>query len=239
MAIYDVKLTHRKQVADGTTQFFFTKPADLKYRAGQFFDVILDKSSPDAQKSTWAHGFSFVSAPYEDYVSAATRMRNSPFKNAIAKVPDGAPVKLEAVWGEFVLPHKPQAPVVYLTGGIGVTPVRSMIAQATHDGSAQDLTLIYANRTPGFAAFVPELRGFAKANPHFKFVETYTQQPSTDASAEHGHVDEAMIRRHVKDVDNSVYYLSGPAGMVRAMRELLVKMRVDDDNIRTEEFEGY
>lgn len=240
MAIYDTRLVRTRQVATGTTEFIMDKPAGLDYRAGQFFDIILPPATPDADKMTHVHGFSFVSAPYEDTIAAATRMRNSPFKNALAKVADGTPIKVEAVWGEFTLRKKEiDTPAVFITGGVGITPVLSIVKQATHDKSPQKLTLIFANRSPDYAPFVPELKALAKANPNFTFVETYTRTPSSDPAAGKGRVTAELVQRHVPDIAAPNFYLSGPAGMVRSSRELLVGMGVDEDNIRTEEFEGY
>ncbi len=48
-----------------------------------------------------------------------------------------------------------------------------------------------------------------------------------------------MIKRHVPDIKAPKYYLAGPEGMVTAMRALLVEVGANEDNIRTEEFEGY
>lgn len=238
MPIYNSKLLHKKQVAEGTMEFILEKPKDLKYRAGQFFDIILEKSAPDAEKSSYQHGFSFVSAPYEDHLAAATRMRNSAFKRAIAALPENSAIKLDAVWGSFTLPKDESIPVVFLIGGIGVTPVRSMVAQATHDKTHHKMTLIYANRAPANAAFTEEFKQFAAKNANFTFVPVYDTK-SNDPGAEHGMVDAAMVRRHVPDLTKPRFYLSGPQGMVRAMRTLLTEMGVDEDNIRTEEFDGY
>jgi ferredoxin-NADP reductase len=236
MAFYDTRLTGKKEVAEGTLEFILEKPKDFKFRAGQFFDIIL-KATPGAEKKTYVHGFSFVNAPYEDYIAAATRMRGSEFKNAIRDLPLNSPIRIEAVWGSYTLPKDESRPVVFLIGGVGITPVRSMIAQATHDKTGHRITLLYANETPARAPFTQDLQRFAAQNRNFNFVPVYTQ--GHEASAEHGRINADMIRRHVPDLAAATYYLSGPPGMVRAMRELLVQMDIDEDNIRTEEFDGY
>lgn len=238
MALYDSRLIKKQEVADGTMEFVLEKPSGLEYRAGQFFDIILE-GKPDAEKSTYVHGFSFVSAPYEDYVAAATRMRGSAFKNAIKALPEGSPIKVEAVWGEFFLPRKTTTPIVFLIGGIGITPVMSMLKQATHDETGHKITLIYANTNPARAAFIDELRELEKANPGFTLVTTFSQPDDAKPGDEQGRVDGAMIKRHVDNLDEPLWYLSGPPGMVRAMRETLVSIGADEDNIRTEEFDGY
>ncbi|MFA5663659.1 FAD-dependent oxidoreductase [Castellaniella sp.] len=239
MAIYTVTLSGKKQVAEGTFEFLLSKPEGFKYRAGQFFDILLEPIA-DAPKSSYVHGFSFASAPFEASLAAATRMRGTPFKNAIRDLPDGTEVKIDACFGSFTLPKQTTTPVAFLIGGIGITPVRSMVMQASHDQSAQALTLLYANRTPAQAAFTEDLRECSQQNPHFTFVPVYTDPGQHVDGAEHGMIDAAMIRRHVADIPGTLFYLSGPAGMVRAMRAILMdELSVDEDNIRTEEFDGY
>ncbi len=227
---YDVRLIDKTEVAEGTTQFTLEKPPGFEYRAGQYGDLVLPPStgvSGDNNK----HGFSFSSAPYEDHLCMTTRMRDTPFKRAARDVPVGTMVKLLALWGDFTLQKNESVPAVFVTGGIGITPVRSIVAQATHDRSGHRITLIYANRTPALAAYTDELKSFAASNPNFTFVPVYT---STQ-----GHVDADLIKAHVPDIAAARYYLSGPEGMVKAMRSLLLAVGADEDNIRGEEFEGY
>ncbi|WP_345797023.1 FAD-dependent oxidoreductase [Castellaniella sp. MT123] len=236
MTTYDVKLLGKREVAEGTMEFTLEKPAGLDVRAGQFCDIKLP-SPEGTPKHDGMHGFSFVNAPFEPHIAVATRMRGTPFKEAFRKTPDGTVVKLIAPFGDFTLHKTESVPAVFIIGGIGITPVRSMIVQALHDRTAHHLTLIYANRTPAQAAYVDELKQLASQHANFTFVQVYTQNQAD--GAEHGHVDAAMIRRHVPDLATPKFYLSGPEGMVKAMRALLVKIDANEDNIRTEEFEGY
>ena len=230
MATYDTKLISRKQVADGTTEFTLTRPENLEYRAGQFADFALSGSQATAQ-SVGTHCFSFVSAPFEAHLCIDTRMRDSAFKNAMRDMPDGGAMQFDGPFGDFTLHKNDAVPAVFVIGGIGITPVRSMIAQALHEGSGHHLTLLYANGTPTLAAFADELQQLAEQHANFRFVPVY--------SATDGHINAATIKQHVGDIAGSKYYLSGPEGMVKAMRALLLDVGADEDNLRTEEFDGY
>ncbi len=230
METYDVELICKKEVAEGTMEFTLEKPAGFTYRAGQYGDIVLPNKG-GASEQEYKHGFSFLSAPFEEHLRMATRMRNTPFKEAIKVTPDGTMVQLIATFGDFTL-HKNEAiPAVFVIGGIGITPVRGMIAQATHDKTGHKLTLIYANKTSALAAYTDDLTQLAAQNPNFTFVPVYTEKE--------GHVNADLIKRHIPDVATPKYYLSGPEGMVKAMRSLLIEVGADEDNIRTEEFEGY
>lgn len=237
MAICDVRLVGKKEIARNTMEFFIEKPAGLEFRAGQFCDITL-KDPPETDAEGNVRGFSFVTAPYETELAVATRLRDTAFKRVFRKLPIGTVVSLDAAYGDFTL-HKTQStPAVFIIGGIGVTPVRSMVAQATHDRTAHRITLIHANRTPEDAPFAQDFRTFAEWNPRFTYVPVFTKSGAAGAAAQ-GRVDAALIKQHVADVKAPIYYLSGPAGMVKAMRALLVSIGANEDNIRTEEFEGY
>jgi ferredoxin-NADP reductase len=114
-----------------------------------------------------------------------------------------------------------------------------MVAQATHDRTAHRLMLLHANRTLEDAPCQDEFRRLAKDNPYFMFVPVLTKMAPDDWQGERGHIDKAMLKRHIANLYAPIYYLTGPAGMVRAMRQLLVDIDVNEDNIRTEEFVGY
>jgi ferredoxin-NADP reductase len=102
------------------------------------------------------------------------------------------------------------------------------------------VVVLYANRRPQDAAFLDELRVLATQDANLKFVPTMSGLDASDAwDGERGHIDGAMLGRHLVGVTNAIYYLTGPPGMVLGLRTMLVDQGVDEDDIRTEEFTGY
>ena len=238
MPKYNIKLTSKEPVANGTMAFHFEKPAGFEFRAGQFCDLrIINPPETDAEGDI--RGFSLVHAPYEADIVIATRMRDTAYKRVLKELPLGTEVELDAPYGDFTLHKTETTPAVFLIGGIGITPVRSMIAQATHDKTAHTITLLYANKTPADAAFTADLESYAATNPHFTFVPVMSRPTEGEWSGESGYITEDILRKYVPDLTAPLYYLSGPAGMVAAMRKLLVEAGVNEDNIKTEEFSGY
>lgn len=231
-------LTKKEKIANGTMAFHFEKPASFVFRAGQFGDITLI-NPPETDTEGNTRGFSITTAPYETDLMFATRLRDTAFKRVVQNLPIGTEVKLDAPYGDFTLHKTETTPAVFIIGGIGVTPVRSMIAQATHDKTAHKITLIHANRTLADAPFKEDFERFAKDNPNFTFIPVVTDEAQDNWSSERGPVDEAMLKRHISDMNAPIYYLSGPEGMVKAMRQLLVSINVNEDNIKTEEFAGY
>lgn len=236
MPKYEIKLTQKIEVAQNTMAFSFEKPIGFEYRAGQFADfTLLSPPETDAEGNTRA--FSFVTAPFADHIAVATRMRDTAFKRVLKSLPVGEKIQIDGPMGDFKLHKTATTPAVFLIGGIGITPVRSIIAQATHEKLPHSLTLLYANNLMNEAAFVNDFENLARENANFKFVPVMSNEK--DYKGETGFVDKEMVSRYISDFSKPIFYLSGPAGMVAAMRKLLTEANVNEDNIRTEEFSGY
>jgi len=233
-----VKLVSKETIADGTMAFHFTKPEGFEFRAGQWTDFALI-DPPETDEKGNVRGFSLVQAPYEPGLVVATRMRDTAYKRVLKELPIGTEVKLDGPGGDFTLHKAVATPAVFLIGGIGVTPIRSMIAQATHDKSSQRLILLHASRTPAQLPYQSDFEQFAKINPNFSYIAVATDSAPDDWSGERGRINAEMIKKYVPDLSQPIYYLSGPGDMVKAMRQLLVNLQVNEDNIRTEEFSGY
>lgn len=238
MATYTIKLKEKKLVADDTMAFHWEIPDGFEFKAGQLGDfTLIDPSETDAEGNT--RPFSFVYAPSENKLVTTTRLRDTAFKRVLKDLPVGSEVEFDAPHGSFTL-HKTEAtPAVFLIGGIGITPVRSMIAEATNQKTDHPITLLYSNKTPDDAPFLSDFEDMAAENPNFTFVPVMTRTNAEQWSGESGHIDEEMLKRHVSDVSKPIYYLSGPADMVQAMQKMLVNAGANEDNIRAEEFSGY
>ena len=169
MPIYKVKLKAREEIAAGTMAFHFEKPEGFAYKAGQFADyTLINPPETDAEGNT--RGFSLASAPYEDDLMSATRMRDTAFKRVLKTMPLGTELTLDAPYGSFTLHNNAAIPAVFVTGGIGVTPVRSIVLQAIHDQVARRIIVIDSNKRPEDAAFLNELNKPHEKNPHYTFV---------------------------------------------------------------------
>jgi ferredoxin-NADP reductase len=235
-----IQLKSRKEIAAGTMAFHFEKPANFLFIPGQAGDFTLP-NAPQTDKEGNKRSFSLASAPYEDDLIIATRMRDTAFKNSLKIVPLGTELILDAPWGELVLHEDTSIPAVFLTGGIGITPVRSIVLQATRDKLDQKLVLFYSNRHPEDAAFLAELTQAAKENPNFTLIPTMSKMKESSQTwqGETGMIDEAMLKKYLGDITTPIYYISGPPEMVDAMQKTLTQAGVKSSNVRAEEFSGY
>jgi ferredoxin-NADP reductase len=238
--VFMAKLKSRQEVAPGTMAFCFDKPADWTFVAGQFIDLTLvAPAETDAEGNT--RGFSIASAPFEAAIMIATRLRDTAFKRVLKTLPLGTEVKIEGPFGDLRLRRNEVQPAVALSGGIGITPFRSILLQAAHEQRSRRIFFFYGNRRPEDAPFLAEMRALEREDAHFTFIPTMSEMEQSHLpwDGERGFIDQQMLSRYLPALAPATYYLTGPPGMVRGLRTVLTAAGVDDDDVRTEEFTGY
>lgn len=220
LKLYTSKLLKKEEAAHKTTAFYLKKPKSFRFRAGQYFTVFLGKDS---------HDFSIASSPHEPDLLFTTRMRSSRFKQKLAKLKPGSEVIIKGPAGQFILPDKKSEPVVFLVGGIGITPVRSMLLAETKAQSRRPITLFYSNRRLKDAAFLNELSKLSLKN--YKLVPVMTKKERR--------LTFAKIKKHIKRPLAQLYYVVGSPGFVDGMIKILLKAGLSRSNIVSEDFAGY
>jgi ferredoxin-NADP reductase len=237
---YRVTLASSEEIAEGTMAFRFTRPVGFEFRAGQAIDItLIDPPQTDSEGNV--RTFSIASPPFEDQLMIATRMRDSAFKRVLRNAQPGLEVGVEGPSGSLTLHKDATKPAVLLTGGIGITPFLSIVRQTAKDKLNRVLYLFYSNRREEDAPFLDILRSLPVEHPQFHFVATMTKMETSRQpwTGETGIVDAAMLFRHVPDPMGPIYYIAGPPAMVAAMRQMLLAAKVNEDDVRTEEFSGY
>jgi len=217
---------------------------NLDYAAGQYAFFRLDGVSGDA-KGPVRH-FSIASSPTERDLIISTRIRDTPYKQKLASLENGAKIPAWGPQGEFVLHGDYAKPAVFLSGGIGVTPFRSMVKYATDRQLPLRIVMFDSNRNESNILYKKEFDDWAARNRNLKIVYTITEEgePKQDSSqwkGERGRIDRPMMARHVdgRDLENSIFYICGPPGMLKAMQGLLQDLQIPKERIRVEEFTGY
>jgi ferredoxin-NADP reductase len=238
MADFLSKLIRKEDVAEGTMAFYLEKPEDFTYLPGQHPTFqILNPSETDEEGDS--RTFSFITIPSDKEIGFATRMRDTAFKRILKNAELGLEMAIKNPRGSMVLPTDPNRPLVFLAGGIGITPLISMIREASSQKSAQKITLFYANRTIAQAAFFTQLEELAKENPNFTFVPVMTQEDANIWHGETGHITSELVKKYVPSTDNTLFYLAGPTGMVSAMTQILTESGIDSLFIKSEDYGEY
>jgi ferredoxin-NADP reductase len=234
------KLVDRREIAEGTMSFRFEKPFSWTFEAGQSIDItLLAPSETDAEGNS--RTFTIASAPYEKTLMVATRMRDTAFKRVLKVMPLGAAVQIEGPAGDLTLHRDAARAAVFLFGGIGITPFRSIAFAAAKEHFPHRILLFYSNRRPEDAAFLAELQALEKENPSYKLIASMTGMEKSHRPwhGETGVIGQEMLARHLKDAQSPIYYTAGPPEMVKALHGMINDSGVDEGDIRAAEFSGY
>ncbi len=218
------------------------------YTAGQFafFDIGGVYSDP---KGPIRH-FTISSSPTENFIMLNTRIRDSPYKKRLSALEIGTKVKVKGPDGHFVLHGDYSKPAVFLSGGIGVTPFRSMIKYATDKQLPLKITMFDSNSNRINILFKQEFDDWANLNKNLKIIYTLSENSNDENSpsitpgwnGEYGIIDKAMIIKYVDTnaMHNSVFYICGPPSMLKDMQSLLQDdLKISKERIKVEEFKGY
>jgi ferredoxin-NADP reductase/nitrite reductase/ring-hydroxylating ferredoxin subunit len=234
---------HDNQVLEDKTPF--------KYTAGQFafFDIGGVYNDP---KGPIRH-FTISSSPTENFIMFSTRIRDSPYKQRLLTLEKGSKVKVRGPEGQFVLHEDYSKPAVFLSGGIGVTPFRSMVKYATDKQLPIKIIMFDSNRNRSNILFRREFDDWVNRNKNLKIIYTISEEgdqehgqsssaAKNDWKGEYGRIDKAMILKYLENniLDSSIFYICGPPSMLKAMQSLLQEeLEIPNERIKVEEFTGY
>jgi ferredoxin-NADP reductase len=240
MPPYKAKLKAQKTLCAGTTAFYFEKPEEFEFEAGQFFNfTLLSPGETDLEGNTRA--LSIASAPHERNLMVAMRLRTTAFKRTLNSLPLGSELLLQGPFGWMTLPRNNMRPAVLLAGGIGITPFRSLVWSEAESLSSRRILLFYSVRVPEEAAFLEELQEMEQFNRRYKLICTVTQPEKSRMAwlGETGRISIQMLSKWIPDLSVPIYYIAGPPAMVTGVRQMLVGSGVAEEDIRAEEFYGY
>lgn len=229
-----MKLTLVKKEAEvpGVTTFIFQPDNPLVWRAGQFLRYHIPNPSPDERGAN--RFFTIASSPFEKNIQVTTRFdseHGSSFKNDLISLNEGAQIDAEGPMGSFVIEDvfiSEEKKLCFIAGGIGITPFRSILLDLDQKGLPINVTLLYANRDQNIV-FKDEFDKLAQKYPTFKV--HYIIDPQK--------IDEDLIKSLILNLQSSIFYISGPAPMVKALESTLERMGVGEDNINHDYFPGY
>ena len=230
-ATFELEVTKVKYETHDVFSTYLSRD-NFDYKPGQY--VILEIDVEDLEGNT--RPLSIASSPTEGFILLSTKIRDTPFKQKLIALKPGDKVKVKGPMGMFTLKEDAKE-IVFLGGGIGITPFRDMIKYAADRKLAIKLTLLYSNKTAADIVYKDEWEAFQKQNPNLKVVHTITDDASWHGRK--GRINEAMIKEFCSDVNTAIFYICGPPGMVTGLYELLKTMNIPQSNIKIEKFAGY
>lgn len=223
-----LKLVEKIQRTSDVISFVFEPEEPLIWKAGQFLHYVLHHEPTDDRGSDrW---FTISSAPFEKHIAITTRLTKpsgSSFKNKLQSLEIGKRIEVSYLEGDFVV-EDPDKEYVFLAGGIGITPFRSIIKQLDYEKKPINVTLLYANHDQNIV-FKDELEEIASRNPNFKI--HYVFSPN--------HIDKENITKLIPDLEKPIFFVSGPEIMVEELLTLLKNMNIPEDHLKGDWFPNY
>ena len=181
---------------------------------------------------------SLVTSPSEaGVVGLATRLRDTAFKRTLAGLQVGDEVEVEEPKGSFLLPEDTSVEYVFVAGGIGITVFRSMLRFIADEQQPYRVTLVYSNRDRESAAFLDELQDLERRIDGLRVVLTMTDDEGWEGETRR--LDENVLRELVGELEEKVFLIAGPPGMVEAVGDSLAAAGVPDDQVIAGKFSGY
>jgi len=247
MRKYLLTLKESNIIAPNTGEFVFTPDHPLIFKAGQYLEWTLGAIGAEGSvKKMDSRGnrryFTIASSPTESEVRLGVKFfpKSSTFKESLALMKPGDTIMAGHISGDFTLPRNKSNKLVFIAGGIGITPFRSMMKYMIDSGDERDVTLIYSNNSPEEIAY-RDIWDEAVAKIGARIVYTLTDESKIPQNwtGEKGQVNSAMIMRNIPDHRQRVFYISGPHGMVGACDAMLRQLEINSRNIMTDYFPGF
>jgi ferredoxin-NADP reductase/rubredoxin len=205
----------------------------VRFKAGQYLSISL---KPEAELSRY---LTISSSPTEEgYLEVTKRITQSGFSQMLNRIKPGYQVSITYPMGNFTFDDE-LPKIAMLSGGIGITPLRSMCRYAVDKKLDTNIRLLYGNRDLEEIAFKSEFDAMQQTNPHLHVVHCLSRA-GADWSGRRGHIDAALIREEVPDYLERQFYVCGPPAMVDAMTNVLRnELHCTEAQVETEGFTGY
>ena len=232
-------LRRKYVIAKNSAEFVFATDAQIAYQPGQYMEFTLPHERTDSRGSR--RYFSLASSPTEPDIKIGVRFykEGSSYKSALSNMDPGDYITASQLSGDFVLPDDKKTKLVFIAGGIGITPFRSMLKFLIDKHETRDITLLYAASSPEDIAY-RETIDAARDKLGVKTYYIFSRKRAVKSPHElNGRINQALIERLVPDYLERTFYISGPFTMIEDIKGTLVKLGVSRANIKIDFFSGY
>ena len=233
-----LKLKEKIRLSQDVFEFVFTPERRLSFQPGQYMEWTLAHDGADSRSVR--RYFTISSPPTDPDLRLGVKFYApaSSFKKALVSMQPGETIIASQLAGDFTLPRNTEDRLVFIAGGIGITPFRSMIQSLLDKGERRPITILYANKTPAdpvYRAMLDRAERELGIKTVYAFSEANTSQPIGSIRT----IDSRAIAREVPDYQDRTFYISGPQGMVTAFRDMLLRMGISRVRIKTDYFPGF
>lgn len=234
--IIEVRLIQKIQRTPSVVSFRVAPQEKIDFIPGQFLQVVFDKDNPNNKDLN--KYLSFSASPPKNYIEFTKRISESNFSQKLnnLKINDG--VLLKAPFGSCVFKDDYKK-IGFLIGGIGITPVISIIEFIVERKLNTDVILFYSNRTEEEIAFKEELDSWQEKNSNIRVIHTVTECQPKEKNCIFGRISRDLLLKEDKYIKERMLFIFGPPKMVDAMKSLSLEIGCKEENLKTESFVGY
>lgn len=236
---YLLTLKEKIKITPDLYDFLFQTSKIMRFKPGQYLEWTLAHEQPDSRGNR--RYFTIASAPTEKDIRVGIKFypAASSFKKHLQLLNVGDSVMAGQLAGDFLLPKDKKQKLIFIAGGIGITPFRSMIKFLIDRGEKREVVLFYSNRTAEEVVYRDVF--LAAEGMGIKTVYTLTdvEKISANWKGEKGYITQQMIQHHVPDYRTRLYYISGPHAMVKSFESTLRAMGLPREQIKVDFFPGF
>jgi ferredoxin-NADP reductase/Na+-transporting NADH:ubiquinone oxidoreductase subunit NqrB len=222
-----IKFKQHVSLADNLSGLHFDKPAALKFLPGQYLEWTLPYSFKNVDSRGNRRSFSIASSPTEDNLHIGVKYYepSSVFKKQLSHLEAGQTIQVARPAGDFILPNDQNQPLIFIAGGIGITPFRSMIKYLVDTKQSRNITLFYSASTGG----------------EFAYKDVFEAAKAVGVTTNYvvGRIDKDKVLETIKALSTPLIYISGPNALVQAYKSTLRQSGVPIKQIKTDYFSGY
>ena len=233
-------LQQKKLAANSTYDFIFSSDKNIDFEPGQYLEWTIPENGSDSRGNR--RYFTIASSPTENTINMGIKFYPNPssFKKNLANMKIGDKMVASQLAGDFTLPKNTKKKIVFIAGGIGVTPFRSMIKYLLDRKEKRDIVLFYLNKTMEDVAY-KDIFDSAVSLLGIKVVYVFSDVPPADygPNVKFGTLDSKMITSEVPDFKDRYFYISGPHGLVSAFEGNLQTLGVSKRRIISDFFPGF
>lgn len=230
---FETKVINRLKRTRDVLSIRFERPDNFNYFPGQFLFLTIKANGKKLLKH-----FTMSSSPSEkDFIEITKRLTGHEYSNALMNLKRDDKVTIDAPYGDFTFNGEFDK-VLFLTGGIGITPIRSILCCCIDYEINSDIVLLYSCKDDNNIPFKKELDSYQDLNPKLKVIYTVTH-PSNLWTGNRGRITVDMIREFVPDYISRFSYISGSPLMVDSLEKILLnELNVSSKQVKKERFIG-
>jgi len=236
------KIVDKRPESLNTKSFFLEPDKKFSYFAGQFIYCTLPKLNyPDSKGAT--RSFTVSSSPTEGpLIRFTTKIRQeSGYKKTLDTLVMGSLIEVDGPNGSFILDENEKGPHIFIAGGIGITPFRSMLKYVLDKNLHFNLYLVYSCSTLEELSFKNELEHYADLSSNFELTFTISK-PEESKHKWKGHIgriDANLINKVSSNYQNPTYWICGAGSFVDDMAMVLKNLGINKSKIKSDKFTGY